>query len=104
MREENAANSLAALGNQTRLRVYRFLVRAGDEGLNFGTIQRLADTPASTLAHHLSALTRAGLVAQERQGREVISHANFGTIRNLIDYLTEACCAGVDAEDSQNAA
>ena len=101
MHEEIATDSLAALGNRTRLRVYRLLVRAGDEGLNFGTIQRLADAPASTLAHHLSALTHAGLVAQERQGREVISRANFGTMRDLIDYLTEACCAGVDAEDGE---
>ena len=104
MDEQSAAESLAALGNRTRLRVYRLLVRAGDDGLNFGALQARLETPASTLAHHLTALARAGLVNQERQGREVISRANFGRMQGLIDYLTEACYIGVDTEEGQDAA
>ena len=75
--EQRAADALAALGNRTRLRVFKLLVRAGREGTNVGTIQRVLGTPATTLAHHLSTLTQAGLVEQERRGREVICTANF---------------------------
>jgi DNA-binding transcriptional ArsR family regulator len=52
--------------------------------------------PASTLAHHVAALVKAGLVDQERRGREVICFANYEAIDRIVGYLTEACCAGVD--------
>lgn len=104
MREQQAADSLAALGNRTRLRLYRLLVRAGDDGLNVGDLQRLLDVPPSTLAHHLAALARAGLVTQERRGREVISRADYRVMRGLIGYLTEQCCAGVRLEEDDRAA
>ena len=104
MREQQAADSLAALGNRTRLRLYRFLVRAGDDGLNVGDLQRLLEVPPSTLAHHLAALARAGLVTQERRGREVISRADYPAMRGLIGYLTEQCCAGVRLEEDDRAA
>ena len=98
MREDAAAQSLAALGNRTRLRLYRLLVRAGPEGLTVGEAQQKMDVPASTLAHHFSALTRAGLVVQERHGREVRCVANYAAMNALVDYLTAECCHGV-AED-----
>jgi DNA-binding transcriptional ArsR family regulator len=95
MDEQQVASGLAALGNRARLRLYRLLVRAGEDGLNVGDLQRLLEVPASTLAHHLAALTRAGLVAQERRGREVVSRADYPAMRALVGYLTEECCAGV---------
>jgi DNA-binding transcriptional ArsR family regulator len=95
MTEQQAADGLAALGNRTRLRLYRLLVRAGDDGLNVGDLQRLLEVPASTLAHHLATLARAGLVIQERRGREVVSRADYGAMRALLGYLTEECCTGV---------
>ena len=102
--ENRAASAFAALGNRTRLRLYRLLVRAGDNGLNVGDIQRMLDIPASTLAHHLLSLTRAGLVVQQRQGREVISRADFDAIRALNDYLTRNCCAGIESDENSSAA
>jgi|GEM_PF-85587 len=98
MREPRAAQGLAALGNRTRLRLFRALVRAGNEGLNVGDLQRLLGVPGSTLAHHLATLARAGLVVQERRGREVVSRADYAAMRGLIEYLTEACCTGVRLE------
>ena len=80
--EQTAATALAALGHEARLRIFRLLVRAGDEGLSVGEIGTHLGVPASTLAHHLSALVTAGLVIQERQGR---------IIRNRID--SSACAA-----------
>src|SRR3546814_7960903 len=66
------ARALAALGHEARLAIYRLLVRAGEEGLNVGEIAAHLKMPASTLAHHLSTLVAAGLVIQERRGREVV--------------------------------
>lgn len=100
MDEDQAAERLAALGNRTRLRLYRLLVRAGEDGLNVGELQRLLDVPASTLAHHLGALARAGLVLQERRGREVVSRADYATMNALVGYLTDQCCQGVRLTDA----
>jgi DNA-binding transcriptional ArsR family regulator len=104
MREDQVVDGLAALGNGTRMRLFRLLVRAGEDGLNVGTLKRRLEIPASTLTHHLATLTRAGLVIQERQGREVISSADYAAINGLVAYLTEECCTGVPAEDESNAA
>ena len=60
--EVQAADGFAALGNRARLRLLKLLVRAGTAGLTVSDIGRLMHMPASTLAHHLAALVRAGLV------------------------------------------
>lgn len=93
--ESRAAQGLAALGNRTRLRLFRLLVRAGPAGLNIGELQRHLGIPASTLAHHLATLTRAGLVQQQKQGREVMCTADYEAVNALVAYLTDECCAGV---------
>ena len=90
------ARALAALGHEARLDVYRLLVRAGDDGLNVGAIAAHTQLPLSTLAHHLRALVGAGLVIQERQGREVVNRADFGAMRRTVGFLTDECCAGVE--------
>ena len=95
--EELAAGSLAALGNPTRLRLYRLLVRAGPPGVPVGTLVQTLGTPASTLAHHLACLTRAGLVEQEQRGREVRSRPDFAAMARLMDFLTAECCTGMPA-------
>jgi DNA-binding transcriptional ArsR family regulator len=99
-REQTVADALAALGNRTRLRVFKLLVRAGPEGTNIGTIQRQLDVPPTTLAHHLAHLADAGLILQERRGREVICTANYKAINDVIAYVKAECCAGIaHAED-----
>lgn len=104
MREKQAADRLAALGNVTRLHLYRLLVRAGREGLNVGELQQHLDVPASTLAHHLAALVRTGLVEQERQGREVVSRADYTAMDGLVAFLTAECCAGIELEQESDVA
>ncbi|TVQ29066.1 MAG: transcriptional regulator [Geminicoccaceae bacterium] len=103
MDEIAAADALSALGNRTRLRLFRLLVRAGSAGLIVGELQRHLEVPASTLAHHLQALSRAGLVAQERRGREVVCRADFAAMHGLLGFLTHACCTGVRLEDDHAA-
>lgn len=96
-REQVAADALAALGNRTRLRIFKLLVRAGRDGANIGTIQRMLDVPATTLGHHLGTLAKAGLVNQERRSREVICTANYKAVNDVLEYVREECCAGLDA-------
>ena len=89
------AHSLAALGHESRLSIYRLLVRAGDDGLNVGEIGSLVRLPPSTLAHHLATLVDAGLVIQERRGREVVNRADYDAMRRTVSFLTAECCTGV---------
>ena len=84
---------LAALGSPVRLRLVRLLVRAGAEGMTVGELQRRLGLAASTHAHHLAALVKAGLVGQEKRGREILCTAQFAALRGLGDYLLDQCCA-----------
>ena len=89
---DTAALLLDQLGNQTRLRIVRLLVRAGDEGRTVGDIQRNIGIPASTLSHHLSHLRSAGLVWQEREGTVLHCFVDFKMISELVNFLTAECC------------
>jgi DNA-binding transcriptional ArsR family regulator len=87
------AARLEALGNPTRLRLYRLLVRAGTEGLPMGRIQHQLGIPASTLSHHCRALVQVGLVLQDRAGTSLICRTNYPVMRGLLDELAAECCA-----------
>lgn len=93
MKLDDAAARLEALGNPTRLKIFRALVRAGAEGMAVGRLQDRLDIAASTLSHHLKSLITVGLVAQTREGTTLICHANYDLMRGLIDYMVEQCCA-----------
>ena len=90
---EKAASQLEALGNTTRLRIYRALVRAGEQGMPVGRLQDKLDIAASTLSHHLKRLVDTGLVIQERQATTLICTANYRDMQALIGYLVDECCA-----------
>ena len=100
MELEEAANILAKIGNPTRLRIVRLLVRAGDEGLAVGTIQRELDIPGSTLTHHITHLKSAGVIQQRRQQATLICTMDYTLLRGLVDYLTEECCADEVTDDN----
>ena len=93
MNIETAASQLEALGNPTRLGIYRALVRAGDNGLPVGKLQLKLDIPSSTLSHHLKKLIEVNLVSQERQATTLIWRANYSSMNGLIGYLADECCA-----------
>ncbi len=93
MKIEDAAARLEALGNPTRLRIFRLLVRAGAEGMTVGRLQERLEIAASTLSHHLKALVTVGLVTQTREGTSLVCHTNYDLMRGLIDYMAEQCCA-----------
>lgn len=89
------ARALAALGHEARLDVYRLLVRAGADGLIVNDIAAHTGLPASTLAHHLRTLVAAGLVEQERRGREVVNRVDYDVMHDTLAFLTDECCLGV---------
>lgn len=93
LNETDAARVLSALGSPVRLRVYKALLRAGPEGTNLTELQRALGMPATTLTHHLAKLLEAGIVGQEKRGRELISSASFKRIRAVSGYLLAECCA-----------
>jgi ArsR family transcriptional regulator len=93
MKHEKAAKQLEALGNPTRLHVYRTLVRAGHDGLPVGKLQERLKVPGSTLSHHLHRLVLTGLVTQERQATTLICRAHYPAMNALLGYLADECCA-----------
>lgn len=94
---QTVARALAALGHEARLDIFRLLVKAGHDGLVVGQISNHLGLAASTLAHHLRALVDAGLVVQEKNGREVVNTASFSEMEHIIAFLTDQCCAGLPA-------
>lgn len=96
----SASACLEALGQPTRLDVFRLLVKAGEPGLPFGEIQEMTGVPASTLSHHLATLARAGVISQNRQGRQNYSAADFNTMHALVEFLTAECCTLAEHDHS----
>lgn len=92
MNIKDQAARLEALGNPTRLEIYRLLVRAGETGLSVGRIQSKLDMAASTLSHHLKSLVIVGLVRQDRDGTTLMCRANFPVMQALVAFLVAECC------------
>jgi DNA-binding transcriptional ArsR family regulator len=104
MNIETAAAQLEALGNATRLALYRALVRAGGNGLPVGKLQQKLDIPSSTLSHHLKKLIEVDLVTQERQATTLICRANYTSMNGLLGFLAEECCADESCAPTTEAA
>ena len=94
MENNTAVTALAALAQESRLAVFRLLVRNAPEGLTPGVIGEQLELPAPTLSFHLKALAQAGLVTTEQEGRFVRYRAEMAGINTLIAFLTEDCCGG----------
>lgn len=101
---DTAATLLDQLGNQTRLRIVRLLVRAGADGRTVGDLQRELGIPASTLSHHLGHLRSAGVVWQEREGTVLHTFVDFEMISELVDFLTAECCSDMTAAPARRRA
>jgi len=89
-----AAQTFAALGQESRLGVLRLLLNQTPRGVSAGELAADLSMPPSTASFHLSALERAGLVENVRQGRQMIYSVRTGALRELLGFLTEACCGG----------
>ncbi|MBN9550286.1 MAG: helix-turn-helix transcriptional regulator [Alphaproteobacteria bacterium] len=89
-----AIAALSALGQDTRLEVFRLLVKAGPDGLPAGEIGTRLGAVQNTMSAHLKVLDHAGLVRAERDGRMIRYVADMIGLRDLLAYLMEDCCNG----------
>lgn len=94
MESKDVVDALSALAHDTRLKIFRLLVEAGPEGRAAGSIGETLDLPPATLSFHLSHLARTGLARSRQEGRFVIYSADFGSMNELVGFLTENCCGG----------
>lgn len=94
MEESEVVDALAAIAHAARLRVFRALVVAGQQGLTPGALAASLGVAGNTLSFHLKALSHARLVRAERQGRYLIYRADYARMRGLMDFLSAHCCEG----------
>jgi len=94
METKTAIEALGALSQESRLGVFRLLVREGAAGLPAGEIGERLDIAPATLSFHLSALRHASLIDSRREGRRLIYSARYAAISELMGFLMENCCQG----------
>lgn len=90
----NAVAALSALAQESRLKVFRLLIRAGSAGMAAGDIARALQVPHNTMSSHLAILSRANLVSARKDGRSVIYAVDLEGTRALLSFLVEDCCRG----------
>lgn len=89
-----AVRAFAALGQETRLKIFRTLLQEGPDGLPAGAIAQMLEVPPSTLSTHLGVLEAAGLIRSQRDARQIFYAADIDGTRALLTYLTRDCCQG----------
>jgi DNA-binding transcriptional ArsR family regulator len=97
MKADHVVKALGALAQESRLAMFRLLVKRGPEGYSPGELTEKLAIPAPTLSFHLKELQHAQLVLSRRAGRFLYYSANFTTMQGLIDFLSEKCCTLADA-------
>lgn len=91
---ETAIEGFSSLAQPTRLQALRLLLAAHPDSVGAGEIARRCDVPHNTMSNHLAILTRAGLIAAEKDGRTINYRADVAGFRGLIDFLARDCCGG----------
>ena len=94
MKSKQALAAFGALSQETRLEVFRQLVRLTPDAIPAGELASDLDVPQSTLSSHLAILQRAGLVRSERDGRIIRYSADLDGARDLVLFLVKDCCRG----------
>jgi ArsR family transcriptional regulator, arsenate/arsenite/antimonite-responsive transcriptional repressor len=98
VKAEDVVLALGALAQESRLAIYRLLVKRGPDGYSPTDLAESIGIPAPTLSFHLKELQRAGLIGSRREGRFLYYSANYERMRGLIGFLTEKCCSLSDTE------
>ncbi len=98
MKSIECVESLAALAHESRLAIFRLLVKRGPEGYTPSELAERLEVPAPTLSFHLKELQRAQLIDVRREGRFLYYRPNFPAMNRLIGFLTENCCSLADRD------
>jgi ArsR family transcriptional regulator, arsenate/arsenite/antimonite-responsive transcriptional repressor len=98
MKTEQVVIGLAALAQESRLAVFRLLVKRGPEGYTPTQLAVKLSLPAPTLSFHLKELQRAGLIQARREGRFLFYSPNFLNMNQLLEFLTDNCCVLADKD------
>jgi ArsR family transcriptional regulator len=102
MKSSEVIEGLAALASESRLAVFRLLVKRGPEGYTPTELVERLGLPAPTLSFHLKGLVHAGLVTSRREGRNLYYGPNLVHMRNLLGFLTQNCCSLADEACDEN--
>ena len=94
MKNTDAIKAFLALGQETRLNIFRLVVQRGDTGLTPGEIIEKLGVANATLSFHLKELVGADLLSVERQSRNLIYRPNAMLVQELSGFLLENCCGG----------
>jgi DNA-binding transcriptional ArsR family regulator len=94
MEAKTAALLFEALSSETRLAIFRLLVKYAPDGLVAGEISGLLAIPKTNLSFHLKTIMHSGLVDMKREGRNTRYKANIPLMLGVIGYLTAECCDG----------
>jgi DNA-binding transcriptional ArsR family regulator len=93
MKSKEAVVALGALAQESRLEVFRLLVRRGLNGITPGELCDKLGIPAATMSFHLKELSNAGLITSKRESRTIIYSADYARMQELLGFLMENCCA-----------
>lgn len=94
MNNQKAIQAFLALGQDSRLNIFRLIVQRGDEGLTPTQLIEKLGIPNATLSFHLKELLHANLVQVERQSRHLVYRANVSAVQALSQFLLDNCCGG----------
>jgi ArsR family transcriptional regulator len=89
-----ALDAFGALSQETRLKIFRLLVRHAPKGLPVGEIARRLQLPGPTLSFHLNVLAAANLVHPHKNGRSISYSPDLDSANELAAFLLENCCGG----------
>ncbi len=93
MKNIDAVKALGALAQESRLEVFRLLVRKGTTGMAAGELSDHFGLAPATMSFHLKELSNAGLITARRESRSIIYSANYAHMQQLMAFLLENCCA-----------
>jgi len=98
MKQDYITQTLSELGNETRLAIFRLLIKSGDNGATVGEIGKRLKVPPSTLGFHLRGLVRVGLVTQKKVGRSIYCYAELDVFKRVLRSVEAECCQDQESE------